>query len=108
MEMQKEIERLDREIQAAINLITTLVNQQRNPKFITLEFRRFVELVTDKHELLLEQLLTRKPNIDTKTYNTLVQQIKDSYQDYITSIGVSIEHEINAQKYRKKYLINQN
>ncbi len=87
----ENIDALNLSIHQQLRRLDHLKKQQRHIRFMQIEYRRYVELVTKKYVVLLENALTDRQTMTKETYTATIQRIKERYTQEIVSIALALD-----------------
>ncbi|HLD18207.1 MAG TPA: hypothetical protein VJB99_04010 [Patescibacteria group bacterium] len=90
-ELQTTYRDVERSIQEQLDRIYDLVEKKRNVTFLKIEYKRAVELITQKYVLLNQALEKTKASMDEQEYQTQTQALKDQYKEDLILLAVSID-----------------
>lgn len=83
------------EIEAAIkeqlDRIYKLLDEKKNPEFIKVEYKRIVELISQKYIILKDQLAEQKSQLEKQQYDEMEKALEEQYKDDVISIAVAID-----------------
>ncbi|MAG11525.1 MAG: hypothetical protein CMI52_01825 [Parcubacteria group bacterium] len=93
-ENTEQLDRLEDKIAKQLDRLTYLVEKKRNPAFIKIEYKRFVDLITQKFVLLQDNLQDKKGSMAAQHYEQEKQKLQSEYKEDIVSVAVAIDNEL--------------
>ncbi len=88
------LDALEEKIAHQLDRLTYLVEEKRNPSFIKIEYKRFVDLVTQKFDTLQNNLQDKKGSMAKEHYEQEKNRLQSQYKEDIISIAVAIDNEL--------------
>jgi len=93
----KSLEEIEKEIKEQLDRIYKLLDEKKNPEFIKLEYKRIVELISQKYLILKDELAKSKRDIGEKEHGKQEKALTDQYKDDIISIAVAIDETLGLE-----------
>lgn len=87
---ERSMEELNDDIGIQLDRIYQLLDEGKNASFIKVEFKRYVELMTEKASMQLQQI-KRQPDIPEKERTAEEQRIQREYVESLQSIAQGID-----------------
>lgn len=92
----KTLEDLNQKIERKLDRLNNLVAEKRNVEFIKIEYKNYVEYVTQKYTILLHQLDLQKPHIPPQEFQQTKVTLEAEYKEDIISVAVIIDQLMEA------------
>ena len=95
-ENDTQLDALEEKISKQLDRLHYLMEQKRNPEFIKIEYKRFVDLVTQKYVILQNAVQDQKTQLSTEEYETQKTALEAQYKEDVISIAVAIDDELEG------------
>lgn len=90
-DVKTQLEEQDRAIQLQYDRIYKMVEEGKNPAFLKIEYKRAVELISAKYQILLAVVEQQKERLGLEEHQKRQQALKDQYKEDIVLLAVSID-----------------
>jgi hypothetical protein len=90
-EFQEQLKEREQAIQDQLDRIYTLVEEGKAAAFIQIEFKRAVERITEKYQILNALLEAQRAELETKDFDDRAQALKDQYKEDVVLLAAAID-----------------
>lgn len=89
--LQQQIEKKEQELQAQLDRIYAMVEEGKASSFVQLEFKRAVEIISQKYHLLLSMLESNKKKLGTDEYQRRDTELREQFQQDVVLLAAAID-----------------
>ena len=89
--LQQQIEKKEQEVQAQLDRIYSMVQEGKAASFVQIEFKRTVERISEKYQLLLTLLESNKKLLGSEEYTRRDQELRDQYKQDVVLLAAAID-----------------
>lgn len=90
-ELQAALKEKEQEIKAQTADLHTMVSEKREIGFIKIEFKRAVELITAKYQLLFALVEQQKSEMSEGEYQERLNALRSEYTQDVSMLAVAID-----------------
>lgn len=90
-ELGERLREKEAEVQVQLDRIYQLVEEKKSMGFVKIEYRRAVERMTEKYQILVTLAELQKDELSTEEYEQQRKALKDQYKEDIVLLAASID-----------------
>ncbi|PLX25082.1 hypothetical protein C0580_03300 [Candidatus Parcubacteria bacterium] len=93
----KSLEQIEGQIKEQMDRIYKLLDEKKDAEFIKMEYKRVVELISQKYLILQDNLNKQKSGLSEQDFNEQSDNIKAQYKEDVIGIAVAIDDTLAKQ-----------
>ena len=92
------LEVVNQKIQEQLDRIYKLLDENKNANFLQVEYKRYVELATQKSLILPKHLEDTKTELETIDFETKKKALEDQYKEDVIAVAIAIDEHFEKNK----------
>ncbi|MBT4850387.1 hypothetical protein HON36_06080 [Candidatus Parcubacteria bacterium] len=92
-----QIRELEKEIKDQLDRIYKLLDEKKSAEFIKIEYKRVVELISQKYLLMKDEMQKRKNQTDPTEFAKQMAGLDAHYKDDVIAIAVGIDNTLEGK-----------